>query len=166
MKKLSIAILGAMLLPMSSAYAEVQPTVEGAQKFLIEVLGSGATRVVGSSIPKMLPESVIRNVKINSVAGKECTTTIVVSYEQKADRESIGFLQHSRNLILPWNQISRISVVYKDWIVINGSIHWTGDKTYSEMHFAADSPEMAERLAKAMNFLREQCDTKKSQYGF
>lgn len=172
MKKLSIAILGAMLLPMSNIYAETKPTVEGAHGFIGEVLRAGGTKVRSGWVPisanlKNQLNYRMHNPKTTSVSGGECTTKISISYIESYRRygEPNTEFRSSNSVTLLWRDISNVK---KDGerVELDGAVRWTSGETYSGIGFYADSPEMAERLVNAMNFLREQCDTKKSQYGF
>lgn len=168
MKKLSIAILGAMLLPMSGAYAETKPTVENAQKFISEVLNAKATRL-WSDPPSGASNAKFDDRKITSASGEGCTTKVNVSYWESNIIIPNGTYK-SNTITIAWNNISSVEQYNKYGsldkpIYIRGSIAW-GNGTTSEVNFYADSVEMATRLTNAMNFLREQCDTKKSQYGF
>ena len=168
MKKLSIVVLGAMLFSMSSVYAETQPTVENAQKFISEVLNAKATRL-SSYPPSGASNAKFNDKKITSASGEGCTTKVNVSYWESNIIIPNGTYK-SNTMTIAWNNISSVKQekfygkLYET-IEIGGSIAW-GNGTTSDLAFYADSVEMATRLTNAMNFLREQCDTKKSQYGF
>ncbi|AXY57935.1 hypothetical protein CDG60_16025 [Acinetobacter chinensis] len=172
MKKLTTAILFGALCTVPVAYANTpQPSVENAQKFIVEVLNAKAT-TFWSTPPSFVSNAKFKDKKIISASGDRCTTEVTVSYQESNilidDRGS--YVSKSNTATIAWNNISNVKRPYPNSsgedIVIEGSITWNGGLTTSGVSFMADSVAMAKRLETAMNFLREQCDTKKSQYGF
>ena len=163
-------MLGALCV-VPVAYANTpQPTVENAQKFIVEVLNAKAT-LLWSDPPGFTPTSKIKDKKITSVSGGGCTTKVAVSYQELEDSNSLRYESKSRTATIVWNDISNVKQdrdygVLGRRIEIEGSIAWQFRDPTRYIELYADSVEMATRLVNAMNFLREQCDTKKSQYGF
>lgn len=167
MKKLSIVVLGAMLLPMSSVYAETQPTVEGAHAFIKEMVERGS--LTGYHIWRYDNE-------ITDFKSQNCETSYTVTRST-----SIGGGEGSRVVFvtIPWNKVSeitkgsltatqdRIGLQYGIWVM--GSFLIKGN-TYLEdsnrrIFKVTDSEVTQQRIIKAMDFLRQQCDTS-SKYGF
>lgn len=164
-------MLGALCV-VPIAYANTpQPTVENAQKFIVEVLNAKATKI-WSNPPSFVSNAKFKDKKIISASGDRCTTEVAVSYQESNilidDRGS--YVSKSNIATIAWNNISDVKRPYPnssgESIVIEGAVTWNGGRATSSVSLDADSVAMAKRLESAMNFLREQCDTKKSQYGF
>lgn len=145
MKKLSIAILGAMLLPMSSVYAETQPTVEGAYGFIKEM----------AEQERLLSFEWGIRAKIENLKSENCETSY--SYTRVA---GVNGVVRTFNGRISWGKVSNVFLYYNENFSAN-MISLQGVNNY----YVADKVS-GERLVKAMNFLRQQCDAKKSQYGF
>lgn len=169
MKKLYVIALGTLLWPISIVFAETKPSVESAHGFIIEVLRAGG-RSISYPNNSHFPRYSTFGSKIDSVSGQKCTTKISISYTERYGKYGEQLIDYyvNKTVSINWGDISKVATesLVKSRVGINGTVHWSNGDTRSGITIYTESEEMAARLANAMNFLREQCDTKKSQYGF
>lgn len=150
MKKLSIMLLVAILVPMSSVYAETQPTLEGAHGFIKEM--AEQKRLLG------MFEWGIR-AEIENLKSENCETSY--SNTRVTGRDWNGPVR-TFNSRISWGKVSSVLPYYNE----NHSANMISLQEVSTYYYYVTDKVTGERLVKAMDFLRQQCDTTKSKYGF
>ena len=171
MKKLTTAILLGALCTVPVAYANTpQPTVENAHTFLKEMAERMYVYGHGWS-----------GGNLENFKSQNCETSFNFTLEL-ANEDRLSKLQ--RSIIIQWDKVSQVAAKDEDKrFVVNGVISIPDSKwivyrsgiqrhnlpeniqTVSFMEFGADSDVTRQRLIKAMDFIRQQCDTS-HKHGF
>ena len=180
MKKLSIAVLGAMLLPMSSVCAETQPTVEGAHAFIKELIDRGAVKVEPTPVIQYgvnATAGYIHGLNLTYLSNRGCNTSIRLMQEEIYDGEFFKKLGADIEVNIDWGKVSVISFRTEfpaDNVALVGGIsikvrqsaeRSKNIKQLDTFSFVAESTALRDRVFNAMNFLRKECDSGK-KYGF
>lgn len=151
----AVAVAGlASVAPVASAQAQ---TVESAQAFLQEVNSQGnvSVRLGAQASGGKTSDNSWWHVVSASNPGR-CTTSV---------RGASG-----GSITIDWSQVSSIAIQtndygwggYSHWVQVLGGLGagWEGS------YYVYESRAMNDRVYKAMEFLRANCDAKKSKYGF
>lgn len=128
------------------AAAQAQQTVESAHQFIRQMLPDGASSVEGFDSAGNYTEQVT----ITSVISSGCQTEI---YARVTGKGSI-------HKTIDWSKVS--SVYYYRGIQIQGPIRTRNGSIMPNMSISTAGENTGDRLATAMNFLREKCDTARS----
>ncbi len=126
------------------AKAQAQPTLQSAHLFLNQMLPDGATTFDGQTTSG----DYSAEVRITTVISSGCETTLYGIAEDNQRRFSRS---------INWAKVS--NVYYWRGVRIMGAIKTTNGSVIDEMVVTPAGPTTGERIATAMNFLREKCDT-------
>lgn len=157
-----LTLLGSLCTVTITHADTAKPTLENAHAFIKE----------------MVEQERLRGFDINWGSGKiqnfksqDCKT----SYSFKGMIFDKKPYYHTFNVVISWDKVSDILKGFSkgggdirayDGISVRGSINTDGENSSSAQFDVNDSDITKARLIKAMDFIRQQCDTTKSKYGF
>ena len=139
----ALAVLGGG----KEAAAQAQQTIESAHRFIMQMLPDGASSVDGFNNAGEYTEQVT----ITSVISSGCQTEIYATVPGNPQRI---------HRTIDWSKVS--SVYYYQGIQISGPIRTRNGSIMQSMSISTAGINTGERVATAMNFLREKCDTARS----
>lgn len=167
MKNLIRVMLLGSLYTVTTTHADTaKPTLENAHSFIKEMVDQG--RLTGYDVWWYTN-------KISDFKSQNCET----SYKIMQSGYMVGKESPQQIIVtIPWDKISDVSggslssnqnrIGLDIGIWINGSLQVDGylSSKNKQILKVTDSDITQQRLIKAMNFIRQQCDTTKSKYGF
>lgn len=142
--------LMSLLLGLPHAFAQAQ-TKESAHGFLASVINKGIVR--GQSEKHHI---------FTKYEGRECAAQLTINSTYPEDT-SVFKSGNNNNISLDWSAVANTGKNGKE-IWVSGIVAVNKD-VHQAMFFRADSETMADRILKAFEFLRMQCD-KTKQFGF
>jgi hypothetical protein len=143
------------LCTMPITYADtIQPSLENAHAFIKEMAEKG--QLQGFDVGKVG--------KIKNIKSQDCVTSYNFIGEVVLPKEIV---RHNLEYQILWDQVSVVEL--SSW---SNPHHWqTFNKNLIKVNnqnrfYVDNSKTLAQRIIKAMDFIRQQCDTTKSKYGF